>query len=561
MTRQGEQGVREQKPHHGEFAGYLLRTYARYKDETFLVGDFTPPAYALTWTGQDPQLAAVLGVGPEGADSARPEQLTALWQVRVDTADELPAATKLTEDEEREQLIVVGQLLHRLLTETEHTDAQRLVVEFRQLDRYAELELTTRSDAETLYWSAPPELSGMLAQLRAGRYEPGRGTWLRATYVLSRDGSFDVDFDNDSEPAWRTAPDTAAHAAELARFPREDEHVPLWWRRRAGLPLAVVFQHARIVDAYSEGAPPVVDRPPLPDGEAEKVLGYLDAAQPVLVGDQPGPDIFALDQPPDVPERYLTDGLWIWHASVPYYLRKYGLPPDPDFLAHVRARDYRLGYVDRVIRLTAAAELLGQPRPAANQYEPETTPDATPNAGDLLATLRQRLGEYGVPDSAYRLGTAEPGVPSLHHTGTHWEVDGVRFDRLADATTHLLGTLLTEPATGDEPVDWPVRPAEGEPGLETLGAKRLVRLPAGTVLVRFGAETGNVLYADGVRFPMTSLPLDAEHTRRRYRLTRALYAVTGVAHPVDALPGGAVAYVLPKTIVEHLADASLEGLS
>jgi hypothetical protein len=112
--------------------------------------------------------------------------------------------------------------------------------------------------------------------------------------------------------------------------------------------------------------------------------------------------------------------------------------------------------------------------------------------------------------------------------------------------------------TAKELGDWPVQAAEGEPPLTLLRNKRLVRLVAGTPVLRFGGEGGNLVHGRGVRFATTSLPLERENEERSYVVRRPLYVITGITIPWANMPGGAVTYVLPKTLAEHLADGSVE---
>ena len=38
--------------------------------------------------------------------------------------------------------------------------------------------------------------------------------------------------------------------------------------------------------------------------------------------------------------NFRTDGAWAWPGAVAYYLREHGVPPDPDLVAHIRARRF-----------------------------------------------------------------------------------------------------------------------------------------------------------------------------------------------------------------------------
>ncbi|HWD04511.1 MAG TPA: TNT domain-containing protein [Amycolatopsis sp.] len=397
--------------------------------------------------------------------------------------------------------------------------------------------------------------------LRAGMYRPGRGTWLQARFVLAPDGSFDFDFFVDGDPQWTTPPEPSRYRDELETFPRDDEHVPDWWRLLVGLPLGVEFRRARPAEVGEQ-------RAPLPDDELPLVLQYLE-------------------REPLVGEAHRTDGTWLWPETVPHQLRRHGLAPEPDLLAHIRELGFQPPYVPRLVRRTAEADLLGQPRPRPDAEdmrrteadlaaELETSPDPVLNDERLLVVLGQRLDALGVWPQAYRIGAAEAGKWCLTRGETGWTVTSAggtaqSFTHLADAAQQLLGALLLHPArltggrgtpleTAKEIDDWPIQPAPGDPPLTLLRNKRLTRLPKGTVVLRFGEEPGNLVHHREVRFATTSLPLERERVAHTYRLKRSLHVVTGVTVPWANLPGGAVAYVLPKPIAEHESDGSLERI-
>ncbi len=340
----------------------------------------------------------------------------------------------------------------------------------------------------------------------------------------------------------------------------------------------MTFRHARVVDAPGS---------PLPEDEVPRVLRYLERQPAVLVGSGFGPDRFTGEV--DVPESYHTDGTWVWHASVPHYLRKHGIPPEPDFLAHIRAQDHRPPYVDKLLRRTAAADLLGRPRPRADARDLgptsgdvaaalETQTDPKLDDAALLVVLAERLGQQGVWPEAYRIAARADHAWCLNATDRGWEVawyendepvEAHHFEQAQDAAQFLLGTLLLHPArrtagqetpleTSAELADWPIQPTEGEPPLTLLRNKRIVRLAAGTVVLRFGGDGGNLVHHDETRFPTTSLPIERERDERKYRVCRPLSVILGIAVPWAGLPGGAVSYVLPRAVRDHVTDGSLE---
>jgi len=82
-------------------------------------------------------------------------------------------------------------------------------------------------------------------------------------------------------------------------------------------------------------------------------------------------------------------------------------------------------------------------------------------------------------------------------------------------------------------------------------------LAPGTTVVRFGPETGNLVHAEGSRFVETSLAFERERDKRLYRVQRSIRVLTGVTAPWSGMPGGAVAYLLPRPLAQHLETGSL----
>lgn len=88
--------------------------------------------------------------------------------------------------------------------------------------------------------------------------------------------------------------------------------------------------------------------------------------------------------------------------------------------------------------------------------------------------------------------------------------------------------------------------------------KRMVLLPPGTVIDRYGEANGNVTYAANTQYPQRSLPSDWNtFPYHAYRLKRPLEALTGTAVPWFEQPGGGTAFVLPRSIAELMTDGSL----
>ncbi|OQO90681.1 hypothetical protein B1813_14115 [Saccharomonospora piscinae] len=571
---------------------FAVHTYCLYDDEPYRVeprsidGELT-----LRWSGTDERLARELGLTDLSTTTDDADSLTALWQERHDFADEGASRSEPGTGDVGLLLRAVGRTLRGFLP----PGWQRVAAQFRQVGDYSELEVRAVADDVIVALSAPPQLGQLFAQLRSAMYVRGEGTWFQGTYTLDADAEYDFDYDAESEPAWRLGPDrrrtAASYEVELTYFPRE--RVPRWLAAKAGLPLDVRFRHAQVVDGHVPGEKPVVNRQPVPQEQVRDLLHYLYRAP--VVHTKPGalPDLF-VPGPPTVPDAFHTDGTWIWPAAVPHYLRKYGVPPERDLLDHVQAQEFRLPYVEPGVRATAEAEILGAPRPPQHpedlgapdpvtRVERGQVPDRPLRASEVLRTLRTRLAELGVPDAAYRIGEATDGVWCLRRTSHGWEVaehaggtpvEPRYFRRVHAAAEALLGALLLVPgralpATADsvehEPADhasdWPVLPLRGEPPLSFYRHKRLLTLAEGTVVERYGGEGGNLVHPEGTRFPETSLTLEREFDRHGYRVQRPLHVLGGVTRPWGSLPGGGVAYLLPRSLAHHVETGALERLS
>ncbi|GHF10833.1 hypothetical protein GCM10017786_50640 [Amycolatopsis deserti] len=549
-------------------AMFSLQTHCLFDDDIYRVA----PGKGLTlrWNGTDEVRAQQLGLHDFSVEATEAE-ITAIWQERHDFA---VGVRQLGAGDPQELVREIARLLRDVVPD----GWERIAAQFRQVGDYAEIEIRAVGEGESVSLPASPRLGQLFSDLRAAMYQPGAGTWFKGTLTLVAPAEFTFDYDSAAEPNWRQSPagrpTARAYEAELEHFPRDREQVPDWLAAKAGLPVDVAFRHAAVVDG--PGEPPVVNRQALPPEEARALFDYLYRAPVVVARPNRLPDLFAPAAPPDVPDAFHTDGTWIWAAAVPHYLRKYGLPPQPELAEHVRARGYRVPAVPSHVLAAAEAELLGRPlppQPEAGEVDAVTLTDRGGDppyglrASEVLTVLERRLAEYGIAPSAYRIGARAEGAWSLRRTESSWEVTGpdgaepAAFARVEEAARFLLGSLLLYPVrVVDDEGDWPIAPLRGEPPLTFYRAKRLITLPAGTVLIRFGGEGGNLVHEEAARFPETSLLPEREGQRARYRVTRPVRALTGVTQPWGGMPGGAVAYFLPHPVGHHVEVGGLERL-
>jgi hypothetical protein len=435
-------------------------------------------------------------------------------------------------------------------------------------------------DGQLREWEAPPEVAAPFRRMRADMYQAGVGTWSAVSAVLQYPARLGLTFLSPEDPRWRQPPSRYDVLDELEKFPRAPEHVPEWMK--SVLPtadrvaeVAGRFRQARIFDHRDAAARPVVNRPPVPDAEREQVLAYLTKAAVLLAGRGFDQDLFVPDSPRDVPAGYHTDGTWIWPACVPHYLAKHGVPPEADLVAHIRANGFTPPRVEQDTQDAAYTALTGEV-PAA-----PARPELSDRDRRTLAVIERRVSEAGAVPAAYRILDSAEGATCLERVGEQWQVavyergtprNPQRFSQLWDAGAHLLGVLAIIPSGlraggGDQNTaaalnDWPIQPLQGEPPLTLLSDKHIAVLMPGRELVRYGSTAGNLTFAGDTEFGAMSIRAEREEQGpNRYRVVRALHTVSGRTVPWHGQPGGGTAYLLPRSVAEHVSDGSLEELA
>lgn len=74
--------------------------------------------------------------------------------------------------------------------------------------------------------------------------------------------------------------------------------------------------------------------------ERQRVVNFLEKGKTVLLAMGYAKDDLDLQQRQRVPMSVLTDGIWIWSAAVTFYVKEYGIAPEPDFYRHIVAQRY-----------------------------------------------------------------------------------------------------------------------------------------------------------------------------------------------------------------------------
>ncbi|GGM59082.1 hypothetical protein GCM10012275_32760 [Longimycelium tulufanense] len=446
----------------------------------------------------------------------------------------------------------------------------------------SDLVTATRRGGVPVQFRPSPACGELLDRLREITYRPDVGAWFTARVAVSRGADPKVELDRDHEPDWQSPVGPDAYREDFRRFPRAPEHVPAWLVRKVGLlrriegPAASSpFRIAQPFDGTDATGRPVVDRPAVPPGDRMPLLDYLSGAPVVRAGAGPEVDPLSPGGPAVVPRAFHTDGTWIWPASVAYYLRQHGVPPEPELVAHARKNDFVVPAVDQPALHAVGVVLgwLGEPESDGDRFETGVDEES------VFQALRNRLVQLGVPPEAYRIGETAEGVWFLVRRGAEWVVSRsegqeparlLRFRDVADAAAFLLGVVLfgsvparvraraargggQHGATGQV-----IQPLSGEPPLDLYRDRRRIVLPTGAEIDRFGMDDGNVVYAAGTPFAMRSLPPDwFGLPYHAYRLLRPVEVLSGTAIPWFGQPGGGTAYVLPVALNELVMDGCL----
>ncbi|MFD0199447.1 MULTISPECIES: TNT domain-containing protein [Saccharothrix] len=457
-------------------------------------------------------------------------------------------------------------------------DWEQLFVDFRMVGRHLEAQVSGLTMYGSSFdWELPPEALPFFVQLRDGMARPGHGTWFTLKFHLVHPDTYSAEFDRDGEPDWAQPPGAEHYAEELELYPRDDDAIPAWLRERAGLgPAAGTVIAAPLFD----GPEPVVrDRPAVHPQERDEVLAYLENAPVVLAARSYGPDALKPDATPSVPLSFHTDGTWVWPGGVAYYLRHHHVPPVPQLVQHIRDNGYAVPPVTPEAERAAAAVATGQAEGAPlPEHRPRVITEADQRA---LDRLKQRLDHFGVAEHEYGIVEPKPDVfvlePAPGPSG--WQVqfwDSNRgphghprvYEHAVDAAKVLLAEVLwqvdldrTRAAADTGALVLPVadiQPLPDEPPLSLFRDRESVVVPVGTELDRFGAETGNLVYASGTMFGQRSLPPDWLNRRYHvYRVQKPVPALKGVAVPWFGQPGGGTGYFLASSVRDLLADGSL----
>ncbi|WP_410572735.1 TNT domain-containing protein [Amycolatopsis sp. cmx-4-61] len=458
------------------------------------------------------------------------------------------------------------------------------------------------ADGSQVPVAVPDRVAPAVRRIRDAYYVPGEGTWFSMRYLIDPPGRIQTLFNLDWDPHWAPSIDNAGWVRDLDAYPRDPANIQPWLRARladAGRPVPGDVPLAR-------------PRPPLAPQDQN---WYWDQIANVV----------ALSVPPDWTQVMLTYRAIGGYTELPVFVRRAtdgGLSPwEPprevaELLAELRAAMYvpdRGTWFQAVahVALNSSIEYTytwddepawDGPRPVAEfarelaqfprtgQALPGWLAEATggaatgpadPEAADkeALRAAEDAAAELEIPAARYRIGEVADGAWCLVREDDGWAVFRARggerlaaatFPTAAAAVRHFVGHLYLDRVTlrGELPPDakrqteeWPIQPVGGDAPLSMYSGKRLVTLPPGTEMDRYGEPTGNTLYAARTEWPHRSEPAEVQDWAYHvYRLRRPVRALTGTAIDWYDQPGGGTAYVLERPVADLLADDVLEEI-
>lgn len=182
---------------------------------------------------------------------------------------------------------------------------------------------------------------------------------------------------------------SADHAAELARqwragAERLERELAAQGRGELG------FRVARAVDAVrDEHDMPIITEALLDESERISVRTYLTNAPIAVASWGYGLDPFDPAHLGAVPLSIRTDGLWVWSESLAYFASAHGIRPEPDLMAHMRDRQYRIPEVQHDVLLRVGRLLMGYRHQAGDTRPPQDELMPDPNESPRLRKLME----------------------------------------------------------------------------------------------------------------------------------------------------------------------------
>jgi hypothetical protein len=95
-----------------------------------------------------------------------------------------------------------------------------------------------------------------------------------------------------------------------------------------------------------------------PSPDEQELISYLERGIPLIDIMEAGQDVISGDGYIAGCSSLLSDGTWIWRLDLPYYLSRYHLRLDSEFVEHVRSTHYEAPSLSQTEVISLAREVV-----------------------------------------------------------------------------------------------------------------------------------------------------------------------------------------------------------
>ena len=232
-------------------------------------------------------------------------------------------------------------------------------------------------------WTLTDDVLRLFRELRALGDVPPLTSWFSVDYRLWAGGRFEATFGHD-EPVFPELSTVEDYQREVEMFDESGGRVPAWLLAGSGwadgdggddvsdVGVGVgadtsasadpSIRMARVFDGADATGTGFFDagHPTVEAHTRELLLRYLDGGAALLVTTERHADVRDPSQADVVPISFRTDGTWIWNDALTFYVRTYGLAPEPEFVARMAGLGFVCPGVPDDLKATALRALMSE---------------------------------------------------------------------------------------------------------------------------------------------------------------------------------------------------------
>ncbi|MFC9896549.1 hypothetical protein ACFVMC_22920 [Nocardia sp. NPDC127579] len=223
-----------------------------------------------------------------------------------------------------------------------------VTIDYRQVGHHVEtVSVVHTIDQRIVPIETPTGARELFPVFRNLMSRPHEGTWYSLRFHYARMGESSIETNWTEDPFTKPVPAQAFLDEQRIQWL---EKLPDWFPGQS-------LRKAKRYD-LDEWEMEANEREPLPAAVAEQVAAYLRDAPVAHTDDDPWIDPLDPEEPEIIPPNFYTDGTWIWTEDVPFQLRVRNMSPEPDFVEHIAANNFRFPDIDTDTVLTARLQAI-----------------------------------------------------------------------------------------------------------------------------------------------------------------------------------------------------------